>query len=92
MDASETKKHDPAKVAKKIVELNKRLAKINSKIQRMEEADVPSDTEEEEQAVKLEHQLKRKAVQIYKQLKKYHGENAKLLRSKEKTIQIDVSF
>lgn len=79
-------------MTKKIEELNKRLAKINAKIQRMEEAEVPSDTDEEEQAVKLEHQLKRKAVQIYKQLKKYHGENEKLLRSKEKTIQIDVSL
>ena len=85
----ELEKYGVEKVEKKITELTALLAKIDRKIKKLEEAEIPSDSDEEEQAVKLEHALKRRAVKIHKQLKKYHGENDRLLRSNESSIKVE---
>ena len=85
----ELEKYGVEKVERKITELTALLSKIDSKIKKLEESEIPSDPEEEEQAVKLEDKLKRRAVKIHKQLKKYHGENERLLRSKENSIKVE---
>ena len=52
---------------------------------------VVSDSEEEERLCKLEDQLKRKAVEIHKQIKLYKGESKKLQRSRDKAITVEES-
>ena len=68
----------------KVAKLNKRLAKINTKSQLLEEAEVPSDTEEEEQAVLLKLQLMQKAKRIIKKLKKLRAESLVLMAISDK--------